>query len=456
MKQKKMKQVALTGVLLFSMSITNGQDKLLSIDSLYLATAEQFYKKADQYKNTIWNGMKLAPICLFRADGPAMLYNHPDPPIEFRQLSDKLFIGRQKDLQLFGSTQMEINGTLTAIVDYGSVHFSCIEEVYAELFHELHHVYQGNCIDHIKFDNAAILLTYPENPENDALKNLEQTVLFQMCFEKDHDNFQALLNQFFSCRLKRKQIIGAYLEYEESVENIEGPAFFCEYKYYNTLSGLPGSLRDSYSCQRFFGILTTPYYGRSKLRQRHLASGLAMCYILDQHFSDWEIDYYSKDISLYNFFISRFKPEETSLTIDPSFFCLSAFHTRNTVSQHNLALEEFNDQAGVKVSLEYAKLPVIGGFDPMNAESINDSVILHSTILKLSNGEDNSLSINYYRAVSVIDKEIWNIKKVILYIPEESIMVTNDKLHVDIDGVDISWKGTVKMKNDSEIIFKGE
>jgi hypothetical protein len=83
---------------------------------------------------------------------------------------------------LVGATQVEINGILTAIVDYGSDHYLTKDEVFAELFHELHHVYQRNHIENLEYDNPAILLTYPEDYMNDGIKLYEQTLLYKMCF----------------------------------------------------------------------------------------------------------------------------------------------------------------------------------------------------------------------------------------------------------------------------------
>jgi len=330
----KVKHLIIICIFFFGTSIINGQEHLAAIDSLYLKSVAHFYRNAESIKSKIWKGMELAPICLFRSDGPALLFNHPNPPESFKRVTDKMYLGKQKDLKLFGSTQMEVNGTLTAIADYGANNYSCIEEVYAVVLHELHHVYQTSFIKHIKFDNPAILLTYPEDCENDAIKKYEQKILFRMCFELDSLKFQNLLNQFYSCRLKREQIISTYINYEESVESFEGPAFYCEYKFYNQFASLDNALIENYNHKHFFGILTTPYYGRNKLRQRQLASGLAMCYILDKYFHNWQSEYYSNKVSLYSYFMSRFNPQKEELKIDPEFFSLSDFYTRKAILEH--------------------------------------------------------------------------------------------------------------------------
>ncbi|MFO8087353.1 MAG: hypothetical protein R6T91_06025 [Bacteroidales bacterium] len=452
----KVKYLIFICIFLFSQYILSGQEKLMKIDSLYLTSIDDFYEKADSAKSEIWNEMELAPICLFRVNGPALLYNHPNPPQKFTQVTDKLYVGKQSDLQLYGSTQMEINDILTAIADYGADSYSCIEEVYAVVFHELHHVYQTNFIDQLEFDNPAILLTYPENYANDAIKNYEQKILYNMCFEQDSLKFQSLLNQFYSCRFKRQQIINTYAKYEESVENIEGPAFYCEYSYYNRFCSKNNALKSSYINTHFFDILSSPYYGRNNLRERHLASGMVMCYILDRYFNNWQRDYYSKEISLYSYFMSRFNPQKEELKIDSSFFSLSNFHTQQAIVEHQMSFDKFMDQPGIKINLEFSETPKFEGFDPMNAESINDSIILHSTILKLSNGDENKLFIHYDRAVTLVDKEIWFVRKVILFVSKENIRIENDKLFVDTEKVNIAWTGKLKKKNEKEIIFNCE
>ena len=316
MKRIKFKNLIFICIFLLNTSIINAQEKLTSIDSLYLESIEAFYKKAEIAKNEIWEGMELTPICLFRVNGPALLYNHPNPPESFIQLYDKLYLGEQKELQLYGGTQVEINGILTAIVDYGHNHHSSIDEVYAELFHELHHAYQRNSIKQLQYDNPAVVLTYPENYINDGIKLYEQKVLYRMCFTNDINDFQKLLNQYYSCRIKREEIIDDYMRYEEAVENMEGPAFYCEYKFYNQFALFDEVLKENYIQNHFFGVLTTPFYGRKSLRQRHLAAGMAMCFILNKHFDNWQSDYYTENLSLYDFFMSKFNPQKEVLEID--------------------------------------------------------------------------------------------------------------------------------------------
>jgi hypothetical protein len=448
-------QIFFSILLLYPFQI-QGQEPLIQIDSLYISSIDRFYKNAEVVKNEIWEGMELAPLCLFRINGPALLYNHPSPPESFTRVADRLFIGEQQELQLFGSTQAEINDVLTAIVDYGRAGYSGKEEVYAVAIHELHHVYQRNYIKQIQFDNPAVLLTYPENNLNDGLKLFEQETLYKMCFEQDRESFQMLLNQFYSCRLEREQIIGDYLKYEESVENLEGPAFFSEYQYYSKFSPVNKAVKKNYYEKHFFGPLTTPYYGRNSLRHRHLAAGMAMCFILDNNFDNWQSDYYSKELTLYDYFISRFKPQKKNLEIDSVYYQLSAFHTPQEVLGHQNSLNNFLSQPGIRITLNFNKSPQFKGFDPMNAESVNDSTILHKTILRLSGSGNNEIFITNKQAVTIIENKIWFVRKVHLFAPEEGIMLDNNQIQVRVEGKTVNWSGSLKKQNEKEIVFNCE
>lgn len=297
------------------------------------------------------------------------------------------------------------------------------------------------------------MLTYPENCRNDGIKLYEQKVLYKMCFAQDSADFQKLLNQFYSSRLGREEVIGDYLRYEETVENMEGPAFYCEYRFYNQFASIDEVLKDNYNQIHFFCVLATPFYGRQSLRQRHLASGMAMCYILDNHFDSWQSEYYSGSVSLYDFFISKFKPQKEVLEIDSVYFDLSRFHTQNEVQGHELAFNEFNAQQGTKITLAFSRNPQFNGFDPMSAESINDSTVLHKTFLRLSGGEQNKLYLAAIPTITVNGEEIWFVEKVIFFVPEKNMVLTDNKIVIDNAGQNISWSGKLKIETANEVIF---
>ena len=79
-----------------------GDADIIAIDSLYSNEIERSFEEMRLSVDEIWPKMTLSPVCLFRFNGPAYLYNHPDPPSGFKKITDKLYVGKQEDLQLFG------------------------------------------------------------------------------------------------------------------------------------------------------------------------------------------------------------------------------------------------------------------------------------------------------------------------------------------------------------------
>jgi len=80
------------------------------VDSYYLNSLVDFYKEAQNVSDSIWPGMKLSPVCIYRKNGPAFLYKHPNPPRSFKNIGNGIWQGSQSDLQLYGATQTKING----------------------------------------------------------------------------------------------------------------------------------------------------------------------------------------------------------------------------------------------------------------------------------------------------------------------------------------------------------
>ncbi len=447
----------ITFLILFAVisKLSVGQDVMLPIDSLFLGKIEEFYKNSEQLSNQAWPGMSLSPVCIFRKNGPAFLYNHPNPPESLKKISDKLYMGTQAELQILGATQAEINGVLTAITGYDSPNYSCPEEAFAELFHEMHHVYQFKGVPDIKPDNPVTLLIYPENYKNDALKIAEQKLLFSLCFCDDEKEFAELLNQLINLRVKRETLIGKeFTDYEKDVESLEGPAFYCQSLYYRRYATADSALKNNFIQKEFFGVLNTPYYGREKLRYRHLASGMAMCYILDKHKQNWKEEYYSSKMKLYDYFISQFNtgnPVSPEIEVD---YALSKFHTQLLTDNHARNLDQFHNQSGIKVILNFSNAPQFRGFDPMHAEAINDSTVLHSTLLKLKGGGNNELFITGWPAITHYAAQIWHVNSVILFIPEDEVELFDDtRIVIKNESVSIDWNGTLKTRSANEVLF---
>lgn len=427
-----------------------GQPSMLPVDSLYLDAIENFYEFAEDHKEQIWPGMELSPVVFYRINGPAFLYNHPDPPETFTKISVNLYRGSQSELQLFGDTITEINGTLSAIVNYARDNFGGVDEVTATLFHELHHAWQRNEFPHLSPGNPATGLTYPEIVENDALKIYEQKLLYKLSFSEDEHEFRELLNRFYTSRLKRDEIIGDYTDYEKAIENFEGPAYYNEYKFFQLYSNRSESVKKNYFHKNFWSPLATPHYGRQNLRLRHLASGFAMCYLLDKYHTNWKTEYYTSGLGLFDFFVSKFEPEPAGLPDLAEEYALSSLHTNNQIAERKAELTRFYKQPGTKIILDFQSTPQFRGFDPVNTFAIDDDTILHKNSLRLEGGE-NQLFIEGREIVTIVKEQVFFVEQAILFVPDGAIDLQDDKIVIQDDGVNIRWTGNVSERNENLI-----
>ncbi|HKL67423.1 MAG TPA: hypothetical protein VJ877_05985 [Bacteroidales bacterium] len=426
------------------------QDEITPLDSLFTESVVDFYRDAENNAGEIWPGMTLSPVCLYRHGGPAILYGHPDPPGSFVEMEEGVFIGEPADLKLFGSTQVDINGTLTAIADYGMSPFLDVAEVYAILFHEMHHAYQVTGVSEIKYDDASQLMTYPEIAENDAVKLYEQECLFSCYQAQSEEEFRKWLNRFYSCRLYREGIINRYTDYEQAVESFEGPALYCEYKYFMNNSVLNEALKQNYAGSNFFSLVTEPRYGRDNLRQRHLGSGLVMALVLDKYYEGWEEAYYDSDMTLFDYFTDHFKPSVVELDVPSEYYSLAEFHTGEIVKTHRENLSGFYDSEGEMVVVDFKNAASVKGFDPMNAESVNDSTIINKTLLKLAGGKNEFFALNK-RVVSFYSQSMWRINRIVFFVPEGSVVVKEGNVRIETGGIKMHWEN-VETERSSNII----
>ncbi|AKD54580.1 hypothetical protein SD10_06305 [Spirosoma radiotolerans] len=404
---------------------------------MYVSQLLAFSAKAKRFTNQVWPGMSIGPACIFRQNGPAFLINHPRPPVNATYLGDSIYRLEQADLALAGTAQTDINGYLTAHHHYDQSFFISHNQFYAELFHELHHVYQRNHIKTIQFDNPAILLTYPEDHRNDALKQYENECLLAMV-QGPAEQFTTNLNRFFSCRMARKNIIGEkYLNYEKSVESAEGPATYCEYKYMQAF-GL--SLAEKqYIDKRFFYTLIEPSYGREGLRNKHLLTGMLQCLLLSRTVKNWQSAYYQSGLSLNDYFFTKFIPKQISLPDLATYQARATYFTALVKEKHTQHLAAFHQQDGVKVTLLFKRVPDFRGFDPMHAESMNDSLTLHSTLFKVGKS-NNHLTIVDQPVLSLTRDQIWFVKQVTFFVPASAVSFNNNTFTCQTQQVAVSWQ----------------
>ena len=423
------------------------------IDSIYLNALPRFSQNITRITNNVWPGMTIGPYAIFRIGGPVFLKNHPEPPAGAKLLKDGIYEFSQSEYALLGTSQTEINHHLTAHNNYGQPQYVSITQFYSEVFHELHHVYQRTVVKTVPFDNPAELLTYPEDYRNDATRQYEDELLLSM-LQGPPLQFQENVNHFFSSRLHRETIIGKkYLDYEKTVESCEGPATYCEYRYMKTFASTPQE--EQYIQKRFFEMLTEPAYGRDGLRNKRLLSGMVQCLLLDQKFKNWQQEYYRSGLSLNDFFFLKFKPLQSPLPDLAVYLARAKYFTAIEQNKHSINLASFNNQGGYKITLLFQSPPEFRGFDPMHAEGVSDSLVLHTTLLKLGKGANYFTAANE-RTVTLIKGSVWTVKSVTFFVPDDKILLENNTLKYEGQHIQVNWHYTTEAKMDNAYLITVE
>ena len=418
---------------------------LTPIDRAYRESLPQFSQNIQQLTKHAWPEMQIGPYCIFRMNGPAFITNHPNFD-GINTQKDSIYCFESSEYGLFGATQSLIKDAIVAHCDYGQQYYTSINSFHAELYHELHHSYQRMHVKGLKFDNPADMMTYPENAKNDAIKIYENEVLLDLA-QNPEINFQQKLNLFYTCRNLRKETIGdRYFTYEKAVESVEGPATYCEYMYMKQF-GL--SMADqAYIQHKYFYSLIEPNYGREALRSKYLLTGMAQCIILSKFFPGWQNEYYASGQYLNDFFFLKFKPQTTTLP-SLSYYESKAKHfTMLAIKRHHDELTEFNNQNGIRITLNFERIPNFKGFDPMHAQSVTDNLILHNSLLKLGMN-NNQLNIFNHRVLTTIKDQVWFVKQLAFYVDDSNIDMSNNRIRIKLKNIDIEWefKSVVKEKN---------
>ncbi|WP_462280683.1 hypothetical protein [Salinivirga cyanobacteriivorans] len=422
-----------------------------SKDSALAQSLEKFYIIAEKQANKIWPDMKPTPVMLYRINGPVLLYNHPKPGKNFNKRKANLHIGKHKEIMVYGNYCSDFKGIPTAIVNYDLPDVESPEKLFAIVFHEMHHGYQKNYCPKYSFSPVDPLITYPENAINDALKIYEQRLLYKMVNETRYDKFLSLFNTFYSCRLKREAIIGPYLKWEEKTESMEGPAFYTEYRMYEFLINDTVESK-KYLEKHFLKLLTETHFGRTALRQRCLPTGMALCLILDKWEDNWKKPYYQSGRSLVEFAINKFNPEIKKVHIPAHLLKESKVKIAQTQKQRAKIYGKFKDQAGIKIVLNINNA-TIGGFDPMNAIGISDSLILHKTIFEAHSNKGHKIQFNNYPVTTQIKETIWKTKKITFFIDQNENILKGNKISFENEHIKIHWPYSSLKKEKNHVEF---
>lgn len=321
--------------------------------------------------DVFWPGFKKAAFAVYDENN-VYLFNHP-------AFNDSQGYQTLKwNEQFTGETLILYEEYPTAIVNL-ELHKD-YESLFSILIHELFHGYQY-LIGEKRFPNEMLGFMYPLSKENIEIRNQERENLFHALMTKNSADQAEYLNRFIALREKRASEIEEYLEFENLIETVEGPAWYVELKAYSHKSSQPYE-----SVLKKYGqSLIDKLESSLNIRRSCYSSGLFMCLLLDQLSPRWQETFFVSENSLFEFFKEQYKSLNIS-TIES--FQISdeteeIVHTINKSKQSEF--ESFVSQDGIYLYIEGNIRTA--SFDPMNIIALEDKLLHKNFIKVLMNNE---------------------------------------------------------------------
>lgn len=373
----------------------------------------------DEKLKQYWPGFKRVAYALYDEEF-VYLFNHPKMTSE----PNKKYQILKRDDQFYGCTLILYNDYPTAIVDLELYNDNA--SLYSILIHELFHGFQYTK-EESRFANEIMGVTYPILKENIELRNQERTCLYQAVFEKNSKKKQQLLTEFIALREKRTTIINDYLQYENLIETIEGPAWYVELKAYSEKS----LESDHLILKKFSQQLINKYESTANIRGSCYSSGLFICLLLDELAPDWKDHFWQNEVTLYDLLkgLSDCFTQINEVKVSPE--------TDNLIDSILQARKNeiisFEQQTGYHLFIE-GKITA-KSFDPMNILLFEDR-FLHKRFLKVEINNQDYLIRQHVIAYS--EGDLRNISKLHL--------VLNNEPYVNIDSITIDGIGIIKGK----------
>jgi hypothetical protein len=102
--------------------------------------------------------------------------------------------------------------------------------------------------------------------------------------------------QFINLRENRHVLIGDYLDYENSIETVEGPAFYLELQAYTDIS----ALTFNEGLKKYIKELTDKRESSYHLRKSCYISGLCICLLLAEINPNWKETFFNSNRLLFD------------------------------------------------------------------------------------------------------------------------------------------------------------
>ena len=296
--------------------------------------------------NAIWSGFSRHPFALYDKNN-VYLQNETIP----------------YDNRFIGNTSIEYGGGYIAIWFVDEPAAEDPELLAADIVHEMFHAFQRSNNEE-RFPNDLLMLDYPENEENYAVKHSENLLLVKAYITHDIQEKKKFIEQFISARKYRESLIGDIIMQEYLSETIEGMAEYVgcmalkqisTHKYEARIQNFIDNL--STLDGRFFDIRRMLYY-----------SGAMFCIQL----AEAKIDFFhavgSTEQPLFNIVGRDSAAVKPDIMVDTE---LIAKHIQTNISEKEAKFKEFLFSYREEVMFD----GFICGYDPMNMIKLDDKIL---------------------------------------------------------------------------------
>ena len=267
------------------------------------------------------------------------------------------------DNRFVGNTSIEYDGEYIAIWFVDESEAEDPELLAAAIVHEMFHAFQQSKNEE-RFPNDLLMLDYPENEENYAVKHCENLLLVNASKAWDIQEKKGHIEQFISARKYRESLIGNIIKQEYLSETIEGMAEYvgcmalrqlAKTKYEARIRNFIDNL--SVLDNRFFDIRRMSYY-----------SGAMFCIQLAEAKIDFFHDVGSVERPLFSLIAKEAAAVKPGITVDIE---LIARHIQAINSEKEAKFKEFLSSHHGKVMFD----GFICGYDPMNMIKLSDKIL---------------------------------------------------------------------------------
>lgn len=281
------------------------------------------------------------------------------------------------DNRFLGNTSIEYNGQFIAIWYVENPSNEDPQKLAANLVHEMFHAFQRTHNDN-RYPNDLIMLNYPDNVENYAIKYTENLLLID-AFTNDNASMKSVfIERYLSARKYRENLIGDIIKQEYYAETIEGMAQYAgcmalkQISYEKYTSTVKGYIKILETLDdRFFDVRWLSYY-----------TGAVLCILL----SETERNLYHKigktEKPLYSMISENIKAIKPATSINMKDLSKKI---DKYAKDKKVKFKDLLTTATEVVEGDY----FICGYDPMNMIRLDNMILCsHFVILKASDNDE--------------------------------------------------------------------